>query len=77
MLRSALRAIPAARASVRVRPGRRLLSTAPPARKPSSWKGAAVRWGLAAYIVYWYQTTDVFAEEADRERARAALGARR
>ncbi|KAI9825513.1 MAG: hypothetical protein M1819_000505 [Sarea resinae] len=45
-------------------PARRFLSTAPPAQKArSSWKGTALRWGLAAGAVYYYNTSSVFADE--------------
>ncbi|KAI1442076.1 hypothetical protein F5Y02DRAFT_268349 [Annulohypoxylon stygium] len=43
--------------------GRRFASTTPSAGNKRSWKGAAVRWGLAAGAVYWYSTSAVFAEE--------------
>ncbi|KAA6407316.1 MAG: hypothetical protein FRX48_08864 [Lasallia pustulata] len=48
-----------------IRPVRtqRLLSTAPPAQKSRSWKSSAVRWGLAVGAVYYYNTSDVFAEQ--------------
>lgn len=42
---------------------RRLLSTAPPAQKSRSWKSSAVRWGLAIGVVYYYNTSNLFAEE--------------
>ncbi|WEW57148.1 Oxidoreductase [Emydomyces testavorans] len=42
---------------------RRLISTAPPSRKSRSWKGTAMRWGLAAAAVYYYNTSTVFAEQ--------------
>ncbi|KAK1659066.1 hypothetical protein BDP55DRAFT_680737 [Colletotrichum godetiae] len=61
-MRSAPRALSAARQSaIRAAP-RRFASTAP-ADKPRTWKGAAVRWGLAAGALYWYNTSPVFAEE--------------
>lgn len=44
---------------------RRLLSTAPPAQKSRGWKSAAARWGLAAAGVYYYNTSNVFAEEPE------------
>ncbi|KAI4131761.1 MAG: hypothetical protein LQ347_002850 [Umbilicaria vellea] len=48
-----------------IRPVRtqRLLSTAPPAQKSRSWKSSAVRWGLAVGAVYYYNTSDAFAEQ--------------
>ncbi|KAI9737823.1 MAG: Oxidoreductase [Cirrosporium novae-zelandiae] len=45
-----------------VRPPRRLLSTAPK-RTSRNWKNTSLRWGLAAGIVYWYNTTSLFAEQ--------------
>lgn len=43
--------------------GRRFASTTTaPAKKKSSWKGAAVRWGLAGAGLYYYNTNDIFAE---------------
>jgi intermembrane space import and assembly protein 40 len=42
---------------------RRFLSTAKPVQKSGSWKGTAVRWGLAGAAVYYYNTSNVFAEE--------------
>lgn len=44
-------------------PGRRFLTTAPPHKTSRSWKNAAVRWGLAGGLVYYYTTSQVFAEE--------------
>jgi intermembrane space import and assembly protein 40 len=41
-----------------------LISTAPPTQKSRSWKSLVVRLGAAGAIVYFYNTTDVFAEEA-------------
>ncbi|OHE90793.1 CHCH domain-containing protein [Colletotrichum orchidophilum] len=61
-VRSTPRALSAARQSaIRAAP-RRFASTAP-ADKPRTWKGAALRWGLAAGALYWYNTSPVFAEE--------------
>lgn len=42
---------------------RRFASTVP-ADKPRSWKGSALRVGLAVAAVYYYNTSPVFAEEA-------------
>ncbi|GAB7337328.1 hypothetical protein MBLNU457_g2685t1 [Dothideomycetes sp. NU457] len=42
---------------------RRFVSTAP-ADRPRSWKGSAVRWGLAGALVYYYNTSSVFADES-------------
>ncbi len=45
---------------------RRFLSSAPsPASKSRSWKAGALRWGLAAAGVYYYNTSSIFAEETD------------
>ncbi|KAK7420432.1 Oxidoreductase [Neonectria magnoliae] len=43
---------------------RRFTSTAAPGAKSRSWKGSAVRWGLAFGAVYYYNTSPVFADEA-------------
>ncbi|CAM1510921.1 Fc.00g084340.m01.CDS01 [Cosmosporella sp. VM-42] len=43
---------------------RRLASTASPTDKARTWKGSAVRLGLAVAAVYYYNTSPVFAEEA-------------
>ena len=41
-------------------------SSASPASKPRTWKGTALRWGLAGGAIYYYNTSSVFAEEAAR-----------
>ncbi|KAK5633708.1 hypothetical protein RRF57_009422 [Xylaria bambusicola] len=63
-LRSAPRTISPLRQSSRAAAasGRRFASTAP-ADKRRSWKSSVVRWGLAVGAVYWYSTSNVFAEE--------------
>lgn len=38
-------------------------STAPPSQQSRSWKNYATRWGLAIGAVYYYNTSNVFAEE--------------
>lgn len=43
-------------------PSRRLLTTAA-APKKRTWKGAALRWGLAGAGLYYYNTNDIFAEQ--------------
>jgi intermembrane space import and assembly protein 40 len=58
----AVRAIPRATAPIR-----RFLSTAPPTQKSRSWKSLAARVGIAGTIVYYYNTTEVFAEEPGRK----------
>jgi intermembrane space import and assembly protein 40 len=45
--------------------GRRFLSTAPPTQKSRSWKSSAARWALAAGGIYYYNTSNVFAEEPE------------
>ncbi|KAI4110019.1 MAG: hypothetical protein L6R37_000152 [Teloschistes peruensis] len=47
---------------VRAPQTRRLLSTAPPSQKSRSWKNSAVRWGLAAGAVYYYNMSPLFAD---------------
>ncbi|KAK5086746.1 Oxidoreductase [Lithohypha guttulata] len=42
--------------------GRRYLTTAPPHKTSRSWKNSALRWGLAAGGLYYYNTSPVFAE---------------
>lgn len=42
---------------------RRLISTAPLATKSRSWKSSALRWGLAIGGVYYYNISNIFAEE--------------
>ncbi|CAN9419069.1 unnamed protein product [Alternaria alternata] len=44
-------------------PARRYLSTAPPSQKSRSFKSLVARVGIAGAIIYYYNTTDVFAEE--------------
>ncbi|KKZ61316.1 hypothetical protein EMCG_04033 [[Emmonsia] crescens] len=63
--RSFVRAASSTSRHIRLAQGRRLISTdsTSSSRKPSSWKGAALRWGLAAGVVYYYNTSTVFAEE--------------
>lgn len=64
MYRTALRtaARPAARC-LRTTP-KRFASTASPADRPKTWKGSAVRWGLAGAALYYYNTSPVFADES-------------
>ncbi|MCJ1312112.1 Oxidoreductase [Agyrium rufum] len=42
---------------------RRFINTAPPAQKSRSWKSSAARWGVAIAGIYYYNTSNVFAEE--------------
>ncbi|KAL8693355.1 MAG: hypothetical protein Q9218_001792 [Villophora microphyllina] len=60
--RSLLHASKAPSFLVRAPQTRRLLSTAPPSSKSRSWKGTAVRWGLAAGAIYYYNTSPLFAD---------------
>ena len=46
-----------------VRPRRTLFSSAPPSQRSRSWKSLAVRLGIAAGGVYYYSTSNAFAEE--------------
>ncbi|KAL7936445.1 hypothetical protein V8C35DRAFT_295506 [Trichoderma chlorosporum] len=69
MYRAALRtasrpAVGGLRTSVARTAPRRFASTAP-ADKARSWKSSAVRWGLAVAGVYYYNTSSVFADEAE------------
>lgn len=41
----------------------RFISTAPPTQKSRSWKSLVARVGAAGAVIYYYNTTDVFAEE--------------
>lgn len=63
---AALRATPRALPSFTAR---RAISTAPPAHKSRSWKSLVARLGLAGAIIYYYNTTDVFAEDPRRTRS--------
>lgn len=42
---------------------RRLISTTPPTQKSRSWKSSLARWGIAGAAIYYYNTSNVFAEE--------------
>ncbi|KAI9733804.1 MAG: Oxidoreductase [Claussenomyces sp. TS43310] len=54
----------ASRGAIRVSPSsRRFLSTAPP--KSRSWRSSFVRWGAAAGLIYYYNTSSLFAEEPE------------
>lgn len=70
MYRTTLRAVPrrivsSSALSNSSRSANRFISTAPPAKNSRSWKSAAVRWGLAGAGVYYYNTSNVFAEEPE------------
>ncbi|KAE8378480.1 hypothetical protein BDV26DRAFT_261514 [Aspergillus bertholletiae] len=62
MFRPASRALLRAPAVARGPASRRLISTAPAESKPRSWKNSVVRLGLAAGAIYYYNTSNVFAE---------------
>lgn len=70
MFRPVFRAATAARAVPKAQQhiGRRFASTG--ASKPSSWKGAALRWTAAGAVVYYYNTSTVFAEEPQCKQLR-------
>ncbi|KAG7147216.1 Mitochondrial intermembrane space import and assembly protein like [Verticillium longisporum] len=61
-VRSAPRAASALRQTTLRSAPRRFASTAP-ADKPRTWKGSALRWGLAVAAVYYYNTSPIFADE--------------
>ncbi|GKT85987.1 mitochondrial intermembrane space import and assembly protein 40 [Colletotrichum tofieldiae] len=66
MYRSAVRSTPRALSAARqsaIRAAPRRFASTTPADKLRSWKGSALRWGLAVGAVYWYNTSPVFAEE--------------
>lgn len=42
---------------------KRFLTTAPPHKTSRSWKNSAARWTLAGGLIYYYNTSSVFAEE--------------
>lgn len=42
---------------------KRFLTTAPPHKTSRSWKNSAARWTLAGGLIYYYNTSTVFAEE--------------
>ncbi|KAA8570613.1 hypothetical protein EYC84_000012 [Monilinia fructicola] len=68
MYKSVLRAAPRCaqfKSVINTAPVRRFLSTAPPSQKSRSWKSGAARWALAGAGVYWYNTSDIFAEEPE------------
>jgi len=69
MYKSAIRAAPRrilpSRTLLQNTTSRRFLSTAPPTKKSRSWKSSAARWGLAIGGIYYYNTSNVFAEEPE------------
>jgi hypothetical protein len=50
---------------------KRFLTTAPPHKTSRSWKNSAVRWTLAGTLIYYYNTSTVFAEEPTCTSAKA------
>ncbi|KAH7071893.1 hypothetical protein BKA63DRAFT_516567 [Paraphoma chrysanthemicola] len=71
MFRAAPRLIARSALPRTVAPARRYISTAPPTQKSRSWKSLVARFGIAGTIIYYYNTTDVFAEEPRQEHAYA------
>ncbi|RYP38244.1 hypothetical protein DL767_002629 [Monosporascus sp. MG133] len=68
MYRSALRSPRIAnsiRQSAALKVGGRRFASTSPADKPRSWKSSAVRWGLAIGALYYYNTSNAFAEEPE------------
>ncbi|RAL61178.1 hypothetical protein DID88_010257 [Monilinia fructigena] len=68
MYKSVLRAAPRCaqfKSVINTTTGRRFLSTTSPSQKSRSWKSGAARWALAGAGVYWYNTSDIFAEEPE------------
>jgi hypothetical protein len=45
----------------------RLASSSSTTKKPSSWRGTFVRWGLALGVVYFYSTSSIFTEHPQRK----------
>ena len=74
MFRPAVRRAVVQSASRASAPSRRFLSTAPPHEKSRSWKNSAVRWTLAGALIYYYNTSNAFAEEPSCERVRSQAG---
>ncbi|KAH3971674.1 mitochondrial import inner membrane translocase TIM40 [Parastagonospora nodorum] len=63
MYRAAPRLIARSALPRTIAPTRRFISTAPPTQKSRSWKSLVARFGIAGTIIYYYNNTDVFAEE--------------
>ncbi|CAL3967150.1 unnamed protein product [Diplocarpon coronariae] len=64
-LRAAPRRIMSPRTTFTRSSTRRILSTAPPSKRSWSWKSGAARWALAGAGIYYYNTSNVFAEEPE------------
>ncbi|ESZ92737.1 hypothetical protein SBOR_6902 [Sclerotinia borealis F-4128] len=70
MYKSILRAaprcgLPQSKSVINTTSARRFLGTASRSQKSRSWKAGAARWALAGAGVYWYNTSNVFAEEPE------------
>ena len=65
MFRPAFRTATVARAIPKAPTGRRFASTS--TRRTGTWKGAALRWTAAGAIVYYYNTSTIFADEPYRK----------
>lgn len=70
MYKAAIRAVPrrilpTSRALVQNPSSRRFLGTAAPTQKSRSWKSSTARWALAIGAIYYYNTSNVFAEEPE------------
>lgn len=63
MIRRAPRLLRASQHCLRTPPAHRFISTAPPSQKSRSWKSLGARWGLALGVIYYYNTSNLFAEE--------------
>nr|POF02092.1 mitochondrial intermembrane space import and assembly protein 40 [Quercus suber] len=63
MYRPAPRLVTGLRALPRTIPSRRFISTQPPHKLSRSWKSSIARWGAAGALVYYYNTSNVFADE--------------
>jgi len=61
--RSALRSAQSSRGLARMMADRRFISTEAPHLRSRSWKNSALRWGIAAAGIYYYNTSPVFAEQ--------------
>ncbi|KAH6609777.1 mitochondrial intermembrane space import and assembly 40 [Trichoderma cornu-damae] len=64
-LRTASRPVASGLRSTLARTAPRRFASTTPADKSRSWKSSAVRWGLAVAGVYYYNTSSVFADEAE------------
>ena len=53
--------------SLRLAPAQRRMASSAVKAGPRTWKGTALRWGLAIGAVYYYNTSSVFADEMARK----------